>query len=87
MGLVELPKFHDYWAHNAMYTLPWFSKIMSRDRFLQILACLHLCNNQEQPARDHPEYKLLKLGNLGQLLNEVFTKRYKLEVSYYGAGR
>ena len=50
---------------------------MSRDRFLQILACLHLRNNQEQPARDHPQYKLFKLGNLPQLLNEVCAKRYK----------
>ena len=66
MGLVELPEFHDSWARNAMYTLPWFSNIIPRDRVLQILACLHLCNNQEQPTRDHPEYKLSKLGNLGQ---------------------
>ena len=50
---------------------------MSRDRFLQILACLHLRNNQEQPARDLPQYKLFKLGNLPQLLNEVCAKRYK----------
>ena len=64
-----------------------FSNIMSRDRFQQILACLHLCINQEQPARDHPEYKFFKLGNLGQLLNEIFTKRYKLQISYCGGGR
>ena len=48
MGLMELPKFYDYWARNTIYTLPWFSNTMSKDRFLQILACLHLCNNQEQ---------------------------------------
>ena len=77
MGLVELPKFHDYWARNAVYTLPWFSNSTHSDRFLQILACLHLFNNQEQPAREHPEYKLFKLGNLPQLLNEVFAKQYK----------
>ena len=61
MGLVELPKFHDYWARNAVYTLPWFSNSTHSDRFLQILACLHLCNNQEQPARDHPEYKTFQI--------------------------
>ena len=77
MRFVELPKFHNYWAPNTIYTLPWFSNIMPRDSFLQILACLHLCNNQKQPARVHPEYKLFKLGNLRQLLNGVFTKRYK----------
>ena len=55
MGLVELSKFHDYWARNAVYALPWFSNIMPRDGFLQILACLDLCNNQEQPASNHPE--------------------------------
>ena len=38
MGLVELQKFHDNWARNATYTLPWFSNIIPRDRFLQILA-------------------------------------------------
>ena len=43
VGLVELPIFHDYWAFNPIYTLPcWLSNIMPRDRFLQILACLHL---------------------------------------------
>ena len=77
MRFVELPKFPNYWDRNTIYTLPWFSNIMPRDRFLQILACLHLCNNQKQPARVHPEYKLFKLGNLRQLLNGVFTKRYK----------
>ena len=44
VGLVELPKFHDYWGRDAVYALPWYSNIMPRDRFLKILACLHhLC--------------------------------------------
>ena len=92
MGFVKLPKFHDYWARNVAYALPWFSNIMPRNSFLQILPCLYLRNNQEQPTREHPEYKLYKLGNFSKLLNEVFAKRYKPnqapgEISYYNAGR
>ena len=55
MGLVEQPKVHHYCACNVAYALPWSSNIMPRDRFLQILPCLDLRNNQEQPARDHPK--------------------------------
>lgn len=32
IGLVELSKFHDYWAHNTILSVPWLGSIMPRDR-------------------------------------------------------
>jgi len=58
MGLVELPKSHDYWARNTLISVPWFGSVMPRDRFFQILGYLHLSNNEEAPPRGDPNYKL-----------------------------
>ena len=51
MDLVDLPKFHNYWEHNSIASVPWFSNI-TPIRFFEILACFHLSDdNTTQPAR------------------------------------
>ena len=33
MGIVNLPKIHDYWSTNPILQHPWFASVMSRNRF------------------------------------------------------
>ena len=72
MGLVDLPKFTDYWAKDGIVMVPWFSSIMTRTRFYEILSNIHLSNDENQTNGN----KLAKLGNLAQLLNNTFHQRY-----------
>ena len=71
MGIIDLPKFHDYWSKTGICRVPWFPNIMNRSRFFQIMSNLHLVDNTIQ-NKD----KLKKLGDLPQKLNEKFKRRY-----------
>ena len=62
MGLVDLPKFHNYWPCNSITSVPWFLNIMPKRRFFETLAYLHLPHNTAQLAREDPEHKLYKFG-------------------------
>ena len=76
IGLVNLPKFHDYWAGNFTTSVPWFFYILPRRRFFKELACLHLSDNATQPERQDLEYKLCyKLGQLPSHLSNLFSMR------------
>jgi len=79
MGLLDLPKFHDYWSRGNLLSVPWFATIMPRDRFFEILRYLHLSNKENEPPRDDPSHKLYKLGDLLSKVNDIFAKRYKPE--------
>ena len=37
MGLLRLPQVRDYWSTSEILSTPWFSTIMSRDRFFAIM--------------------------------------------------
>ena len=41
----DLPNFHHYLVLNSITSLPWFSNIMPRRRFFEVLACLCLSDN------------------------------------------
>ena len=45
MGLVQKNDIQDYWSVDETDETPFFSKHMSRDRFLLILSNIHLNNN------------------------------------------
>ena len=45
MGIVRLPKISDYWSTDSFLKTEFSRGIMSRDRFMSILAMLHLVDN------------------------------------------
>jgi len=70
MGIVRLPRVHDYWSTSPIFCLPWFPAIMSRDRFFKISRYLHLVDGTKQK----------KKGESGLLIDntsETFCKYYQ----------
>ena len=78
MGIVDLPKLHDYWSSDGITQIPWFRGIMTYDRFFQIPSNLRLSDNTQN---DYD--KLAKLGSMTKIFNQLFSLRYhpKREVS------
>lgn len=62
-----MEEFHFCWYHHVFQIY-----------CIEVLVCLCLSNKEDQPARDHPEYKLFRLGNLPQMLNELYQKCFKI---------
>lgn len=46
MGMVKKPKIKDYWSRHASLHTSFAAQVMARDRFLSILAFLHVNNNE-----------------------------------------
>lgn len=76
MGLVKLPDINDYWATKGINHIPWFPSILSRKRFQQITRYFHCVDNNDTPARDHPNYKLFKVNWIIDKLNNTFREYY-----------
>ncbi|KAK9687045.1 Transposase IS4 [Popillia japonica] len=52
MGFIEKPALKDYCSTNPVIETPFFAKVCSRDRFLQILYALHFANNANLDKND-----------------------------------
>ena len=77
MGLINKPNIQAIWSTNPIVESPFFQKTMPRNRFLALLAFLHLVNNDNQPARADPNRdKLFKITPLVDHLNTRFTLVY-----------
>ena len=65
MGMVHLLRAHDYWSTKPMFRIPWFSTVMSHDRFFKISKYLHLAKSSRQKKRWEtvydPLYKICPL--------------------------
>lgn len=70
MGLVHVPDIVQYWSKDTLYKNTFISKIMSRDRFLILLKCLHFSNNLEDQKID----KLYKIKPILKPILENFEK-------------
>ena len=57
MGITNLPDIHDNWAKEPITNVSWFTTILRRDRFCDILCFLHLANNEAQPPKESPASK------------------------------
>ena len=44
MGMFRHPRVRDYWSVKPMFSMPWFSAIMSRDKFFKINRYLHMAD-------------------------------------------
>lgn len=70
MGIVHLPQMNLYWSKDTVFHNQFISKIMTRDRFLLILKCLHFSNSLEDTGED----KLFKLRPILVPIIESFQK-------------
>jgi hypothetical protein len=78
MSVVSLPNIRLYWKKAMGITA--VSKVMSRDRFEEIVSALHLSNNRLQPARGEAGYdKLYKVRKLLDILNKNFKANAGME--------
>jgi hypothetical protein len=78
MSVVNLPNLRLYWKKSMGISA--VSKVMTRDRFEDIVKCLHLFNNRLQPAKDEAGYdKLYKVRKLLDLLNKNFKANAAME--------
>ena len=46
MGLIFKPRLSQYWSTDELLRTPAFGEAFSRDRFMNLLTCLHLNNNE-----------------------------------------
>ena len=77
MGLVQQMSLNDYWSTDKILSTPFFPTIMPRNRFLGILNCLHLNNNEKHVARDHTEYDpIFKLRPVYDVMQTKFRESY-----------
>lgn len=77
MGVVNLPKIHDYWSTIPILRHPWFSQVMSRNRFFQILKYLHFNDNTHCLDRVNPMYdKLYKIRPILDIVKDTFPTNY-----------
>jgi len=60
IGIVKKPQIKDYWSTDELIETPIFAKTMSRNRFEEILRCLHFSDNENPPQG---QTRLWKLGN------------------------
>jgi hypothetical protein len=78
MSVISMPNMRLFWKKSNNITA--VSKVMTRDRFFEIVNCLHLSNNHLQPARGELGYdKLFKVRQLLTLLNINFQNHAEME--------
>lgn len=75
MGTISLNRLQDYWKTNRLFSLPFFAKNMSRDRFLLIMRCLHFARNP-RVGEKQPEDRLFKLRPLIDYFNNKMAEVY-----------
>ncbi|XP_014271535.1 piggyBac transposable element-derived protein 4 [Halyomorpha halys] len=63
MGHVVLPSHYHYWRQIFPYNFPTFPSVMSRDRFLRILRCLHFAEPPPTNSQVEPVNKIRPLLN------------------------
>ena len=74
MGLVVQEDIADYWSTDPLLRTPFFSEVMTRDYFLNILSFLHLANNDTYIRRGQDGYEpTQKLGTIYANIVSRFT--------------
>ena len=47
MGVVKKPVIKLYWSTKVMLATPFYSELLPKDHFLQILSNMHFANNAD----------------------------------------
>ena len=72
MGHVQKGDLQSYWSIDLLLHTPIFGQIMSRDRYIHILRCLHFYDNEE--FINHPLVKIKSvIGHVQSKFSAVIT--------------
>lgn len=74
MGLVRKSCLEKYWSQTDITAVPFFGKLLARDKFESILSNLHLTNNEDVTNEEDP---LHKMRNFITMLQDNFKFVYK----------
>ena len=58
MGIVSVPAVEDYWKTSWISEVPFFSRVMARDRFMLIFWMLHVSHSTVSPPKCIEKIKL-----------------------------
>ena len=75
MGLIHLPEIEDYWKASWVSEVPYFPRVISRDRFEMIFSMLHIGKTQD----NQPCQKIDKVKLLLDLLIPTFQQSYDVD--------
>ena len=70
MGVVKKPVIKLYWSTNVMLTTPFYSELLPRDFFLQILSNMHLY------ADDNGTDRLFKIRHIVEIVISNFRETF-----------
>ena len=77
MGLDHLPSLRLYWSRDRNFHKDRITEVFPIKRFLKVLRCLHLNNNQIMPARGTPAFdKLYKIRPLITHFSQVYSESF-----------
>ncbi|GFT37273.1 piggyBac transposable element-derived protein 4 [Nephila pilipes] len=62
MGIIKKPRIKMYFSTNPLIATPFFNSVMSRDRYIEILRCLHFSNDDAK-----------KIGKLQPVLSKIIA--------------
>ena len=71
MGIITVPSLEDYWKTSWLTQIPFFSRMMSRDRFEIIFWMMHVSH-----AVSHPAKRIDKIRTFLDLLLQRFQSKY-----------
>ena len=59
MGLIELPQIEDYWKTSWVTEVPFFHRVMPRDRFELLFWLLHVSHSNNSTVKKIDKVQLL----------------------------
>jgi len=71
MGIINVPSLEDYWKTSWLAQIPFFSHMMSRDRFEIIFWILHVSHPQTTPVK-----RIHKISSFLDMLLTRFQSKY-----------
>lgn len=74
MRQVKMNALYDYWSTDPSMETPFFSQVISRNRFLQITQSWHFCNNESIPLNSN---KLVKVQPVIDYFRKKFNEVFK----------